>query len=114
MHLSPHRLQARHDVGRQQLEHAPKALLGGIEAKWKHHQSSVEQLGQALHALSPLNTLSRGYAVITRRSDGALLTSAKLISSRTAVKIRLHEGQLDGHVEPSPVLPTQVQETLAL
>jgi exodeoxyribonuclease VII large subunit len=49
---------------------------------------------RALNAVSPLATLARGYAVVTRLRDGALLTDASQVSAGEVLRARLYHGTL--------------------
>ena len=51
-----------------------------------------------LNALSPLATLSRGYAV-ARRPDGEALTSAAQFTKGESFDLTLHDGVVDATVE---------------
>lgn len=55
----------------------------------------LRELGRALNAVSPLATLDRGYAILTRPQDGRLLTSASEIASETTVTAQLLDGLID-------------------
>ena len=59
-----------------------------------------------IESLSPLAILSRGYSVITRESDGALVSAASQVKPGESVRARLHRGALVASVkgiEPPPV-----------
>jgi exodeoxyribonuclease VII large subunit len=47
-----------------------------------------------LQAVSPLATLGRGFAVITRAADGALVTSAEQLQVGESFDARLANGSL--------------------
>jgi exodeoxyribonuclease VII large subunit len=52
-----------------------------------------------LGALSPLATLERGYAIVTRVDDGALLRSSDEVSPGTRIEARLSRGRVRARVE---------------
>jgi exodeoxyribonuclease VII large subunit len=56
------------------------------EARWRH-------LGRALHAVSPLATLDRGYAIVFD-ADGKVLRSARHVAAGTPLRARLADGEL--------------------
>jgi len=56
-------------------------------------------LARGLEALSPLGTLSRGYALVVRQPDGVLLRRALDAPAGTRVGVRLAEGELVCRVE---------------
>ena len=56
----------------------------------------VQGLSKRLEALSPLQTLARGYSVVTRRSDGALVS--KVSQARDSIRVRVSDGGFDAEV----------------
>ena len=82
-----HRLLA---AGRSRLERAAQRLAAA---------------GRALNAVSPLATLDRGYAIVTRDRDGRILREAAEAAPGDAVTARLARGRLRcrvEEVEPDP------------
>ena len=90
-------------------QHTPKQLLKNLYAKQIHLEHrlirAVEQkldrprqklvsLGWALDAISPLATLSRGYAIVSRHPDGKILRSCEKSKVGEIVEARLREGSL--------------------
>lgn len=61
-------------------------------------RASMRAVAGQLNTLSPLSTLSRGYAV-ARRPDGAALTSASQFASGESFNLTLHDGIVDAVVE---------------
>jgi exodeoxyribonuclease VII large subunit len=57
---------------------------------------------RALHAVSPLATLERGYAVVTREPGGALLRSALAVRPDERLRIRVADGSVCAVVERQP------------
>ena len=55
-------------------------------------------LAGQLHALSPLQTLARGYAVPTG-SAGQLLSGVEDFHEEEAFQLRLHDGQIRARTE---------------
>ncbi|MCU0760028.1 MAG: exodeoxyribonuclease VII large subunit [Steroidobacteraceae bacterium] len=53
---------------------------------------------RGLHAVSPLATLGRGFALATRAADGALLRAAGDVQVGAAIRVRLGQGALDATV----------------
>jgi exodeoxyribonuclease VII large subunit len=51
-----------------------------------------------LAALSPLATLSRGYAIVTRREDGKLVQASTGVTVGAGIDIRLARGSLGATV----------------
>jgi len=68
-------------------------------------QQALQRLGQrlalaqrGLHAISPLATLGRGFALATRARDGALLHAADEVEVGESIRVRLGRGALDATV----------------
>lgn len=59
----------------------------------------VSQAAATLDALSPLATLSRGYAITARQKDHRILHSADEVSKGERINVRLKKGSLDCVVE---------------
>ena len=76
-----------------------RRLDAAIRQRLERQQQRVAQLGQQLHAVSPLATLARGYAIASRRDDGKILRSYREVEIGDEIAIRLAEGILLGRVE---------------
>ena len=72
------------------LQHAVMALLTRTE-----HRLGLAQ--SRLHAVSPLATLTRGFAVVTR-ADGAVVTDAAQVAAGEEIEARLGQGTLRARV----------------
>ena len=70
------------------------ALRRGLQAKL----GLLRELGRGLHAVSPLATLGRGYAIL-QRADGRAVRSAEEVAEGDALRARLAEGELTLRVE---------------
>jgi exodeoxyribonuclease VII large subunit len=57
-------------------------------------QHKLENVGRALHAVSPLATLSRGYAIVTHATSGKILRASQQASAGDQVLAKLDRGQL--------------------
>jgi len=58
----------------------------------------LELAVRALHAISPLATLDRGFAIVTRRADGALVRSRRQLSEGESIEARLADGVISATV----------------
>ena len=54
---------------------------------------------RALNAVSPLATLERGYAIVTRHADGLLLRSATQVQTGDDIEARLSQGRIRARVK---------------
>jgi exodeoxyribonuclease VII large subunit len=103
-------LKSRVDV-RARLERAVQARLGNALARFNHaerlRQAMKSRLLQAesrystaartLHAVSPLATIDRGFAVVTR-GDSSLITDAHSVEVGEEITARLARGKLRAQV----------------
>jgi exodeoxyribonuclease VII large subunit len=54
----------------------------------------LQQLGRTLHAVSPLATMGRGYAVLLAVPAGTLITTARQMSAGDRLNAQLADGRL--------------------
>ena len=53
---------------------------------------------RALDSVSPLATLDRGYAIVSERASGTLITDAKTVNAGDEIKARVSSGYLEATV----------------
>jgi exodeoxyribonuclease VII large subunit len=68
------------------------AAAGDVAVSTTEHRIAL--LGRALHAVSPLATLDRGYAIVTNEQDGRVLLTAGEIAKGDDIRARLSAGEL--------------------
>ena len=90
--------QQRLESMRNQLQPLTKRLQQSMANQQQVRQLKLQQQAARLHTLSPLNTLSRGYA-LAETPNKQLLSSAKQVQQGDAVRVWLAEGALDCRVE---------------
>ncbi len=81
--------------------HLYSRLAIGMRRRLELADSRLRQFMQTLHALSPLATLERGYAIVQHPDSGAIVTDARKIKPGERIQTRLARGQLDCLVEKS-------------
>lgn len=102
------RLAAAAPLRRTALEGARLAVLRGrlgraAVARLTNARATLARLGALLDGLSPLGTLGRGYALVTRADDGALVRTPEQVAGGDLVRIRLAAGELRAEVRtPRP------------
>lgn len=79
-------------LGRTRLDRAAQQLLERLTMR-------TALAARSLKALSPLATLERGYAIVSRRDDGSIVTDARRIATGDPIDIRLAEGGLGAVVD---------------
>jgi exodeoxyribonuclease VII large subunit len=83
--------RARHQGAEARLGHAAKECLSRAQ-----HRLALAQ--RALNAVSPLATLTRGFAIVTRAAGGTLLTDAAAVLAGEEIEARLARGSLRARV----------------
>jgi exodeoxyribonuclease VII large subunit len=78
---------------RRELESRASALNAAARAVFRERRSRTEQLSGRLQALSPLNILERGYALVFDES-GNLIKSFEQAAPGKEVTARLHRGKI--------------------
>jgi len=88
--LAALRTRSRHLADRLEL-----AGANGLERR----RAQLAALTRTLDAVSPLATLRRGYAIVTRADDGRVVTAARQVTPGEQVRTRLADGELLSRVE---------------
>ena len=79
--------------------HLHARLVAGVKLHLERADTRLRQIMQTLHALSPLATLERGYAIVQRPDTGAIVSDATSVKPGERVQTRLSNGYLDCLVE---------------
>lgn len=90
-----HRLQQQHpktrlEMQREKLQHYQIQLPKIINNILLHNKNNLSALGKQLHQLSPLNTLDRGYAILSHEKE--TITSVKNAHIGETFRARLKDG----------------------
>ena len=83
--------RARLGAAQQRFERIAKAYLA-------HQRHDLAALGRQLHALSPLQTLERGYAIAVDEAGGAVRDSEELKTGQR-LTLKFHRGEREVVVE---------------
>ncbi|MBC7984127.1 MAG: exodeoxyribonuclease VII large subunit [Candidatus Obscuribacterales bacterium] len=83
---------------RGRLGTARAQLLGGMQQRVQQTQGRLALVVRTLHAVSPLATLQRGYAIVTD-SQGRVVTDSTNVAIGNVVEARLANGRLSARVE---------------
>ena len=65
------------------------ALFNNVQLQKKH----LEGTQKRLEALSPLAVLGRGYAVVTRKDDGSVVS--RVAQASEVMKVRVSDGEFE-------------------
>jgi exodeoxyribonuclease VII large subunit len=93
------RLQQAHPGARllthaQRLDELEARLRLALRARLAAATGQLESAARALQAVSPLATIDRGFAVLTRAADGMLITDAAQLAPGESFDARLARGSL--------------------
>lgn len=91
---------------RQHVDEAADALALRMQHLLALRREQLQGQALRLHALSPLLTLSRGFAVVRRASDGAIVSSVAQVSAGHALSIRVADGSFAAIAGPR-LTPTE-------
>jgi len=91
----------------QRLDELERRLANAFRRTLQDLRARCEAAARTLNAVSPLATLGRGYAIVTRATDGAILRAARQVTPGDGIRIRLSEGSLGAVVtSPEPAADT--------
>ncbi|WP_372166113.1 exodeoxyribonuclease VII large subunit [Xanthomonas axonopodis] len=107
------RLQARVQHGQAQLQaHNPQRQLAGLQQRLRalhpqaamqrrlqHDQLQLRSIARSLEAVSPLATVARGYAIVTRPADSSVVRSAAEVVTGERLRAQLADGSIQVRVE---------------
>ncbi|AMK79019.1 MULTISPECIES: exodeoxyribonuclease VII large subunit [Methylomonas] len=102
--LNEHRLYLHQPLAaihgyRQQLDYFQQRLSRSMQIKLMTLKSRQHAAAQTLHAVSPLATLERGYAIVQRRDSSQLIKSVKQLAKHELLDTRLTDGRIVSEVK---------------
>ncbi len=86
------------DYQQAQLEDLSSRLVYSAQNNIETRQQQLANLSRTLQAISPLNTLSRGYS-ITRDANGESVSSARQLRKGDLITTELYKGKIKSRVE---------------
>jgi exodeoxyribonuclease VII large subunit len=95
---------------RTRLEAVNRRLPVAIARSVQHARERCERSMRTLHAVSPLATLERGYAIVTDAVTGRVLTDAATVRTGAQIDARLARGSLRATVTDAGVGGTRRPE----
>jgi len=81
------------DLFKNELKHLNTQLHHNMAHSFAEHSSKLDNQAKALHILSPLSTLSRGYS-ITHNEEGSIVHGENEINVGDVISTTLHQGKL--------------------
>jgi exodeoxyribonuclease VII large subunit len=97
-HLSPARLIQSE---RQRVDELSRRALMSVLYRINLQKNHFEGTQKRLEALSPLAVLARGYAVVTRKDDGSVVSRVGQVKPGQQIQVRVADGQFDAEVGKS-------------
>ena len=79
----------------QRVDELSLSLERSIRLSIERRQSSLERLASKLQALSPLNVLSRGYALVQNAADKRVIRSSKEVKKGDRLALRFSDGEIE-------------------
>lgn len=79
----------------QRIDEMEQRLSRAMKVNLQHRQHQLEKLMRAIHAVSPLATLARGYAIVTSAVSNEIIRSAKQVNVGDKITAQLAEGVLE-------------------
>lgn len=119
LRASAHRLERaspewRIRGSRQHVDEAERALALRLEHLLALRRERLQGQALRLHALSPLLTLGRGFAVVRREPDGAIVSSVAQVSAGGALSVRVADGSFAAIAGPRlPAAESDVEASSA-
>ncbi len=87
------------DSYKMQQQYLTERLIVSVEHKLDGLKQRIVNTSQTLHAVSPLATLSRGYAIVTELESTQIIRSAGQLKQGERVQTRLAEGRFTSKIE---------------
>ena len=105
--LQQHRPDTQLALMKQQTSSLQQRLHHAMKSQLHELQQRLAQKADVLNAVSPLSTLSRGYAIVTTE-DGQAVRSSQQVKTGSKVYAQLHEGRINCEViETIPSKPSK-------
>lgn len=107
-----HRLTLQHpkrqlEDARQRLTRQSGALHNAMQQRLQASRQQLDLACRGLHAVSPLNTLNRGYAIALSEQSGRAIRSSDEVKTDDALSLRLSRGEISVRVVAKTAKRTQ-------
>ncbi len=83
---------------RQRVDELSRRVYSSLLHRVQLQATHVKGMQRRLEALSPLGVLARGYAVVTSKEDGNVVSSVKQVKQGQQVTIRISDGKVDAEI----------------
>lgn len=82
----------------QRVDELSRRMYSSLLHRVQLQSTHVKGMQRRLEALSPLAVLARGYAVVTRKDDGGVVSRVAQAKDGQEINIRVSDGQLDAEI----------------
>jgi exodeoxyribonuclease VII large subunit len=83
------------DALRERLQRLQPRADNAISRQLQRDGLRLRALARSMEAVSPLATVARGYAILTREDDGSLVRSPLQVRPGDTLKARVQDGVID-------------------
>lgn len=83
---------------RQRVDELARRAHSALTHRVQLQSAHVQGMKKRLEALGPLAVIARGYAVVTRKEDGSVLSRVSQTRQGEQIQIRVSDGQLDAEI----------------
>lgn len=83
---------------RQRVDELSRSMYSSLIHRVQLQSAHVNGMKHRLEALSPLAVLARGYAVVTRKDDGSVVSRVAQAQAGQQISIRVSDGQLSAEI----------------
>jgi len=83
---------------RQRVDELARRVYSSLLHRVQLQSTHIRGMKRRLEALSPLAVLKRGFAIVTRKDDGSLVSRLAQAKPGQQVNIRISDGQLDAEI----------------
>jgi exodeoxyribonuclease VII large subunit len=94
-HLTPER---RIQSERQRVDDLTRRAFSSLVHRIKLQSAYLSGTRNRLEALNPLAVLARGYAVVTRKDDGRVISRVAQAADGARIQVRVSDGQFDAQI----------------
>lgn len=81
------------------IENIKQRLVSAISHNLEQSQQKLKHITASFEAMSPLSTLSRGYAIVSHTENGKIIYKASMVKQGDSITTQLNEGFLHCRVE---------------
>lgn len=82
----------------QRVDELSRRMLSLMIHRIQLQSAQIKGMTSRLDALSPLAVLARGYAVVTRKDDGSVVSRLALAKHGEQIRVRVSDGQFDAEI----------------